>query len=71
LIARSGPAGDSGRGATLGPFKSRVDAIGPALNYRTTVGITPVTFDLRHYEEFNAKNRFEGNQTIGSVTVRF
>jgi hypothetical protein len=63
--------GDSGPGAVLGPFKSRVDAIGPALNYTTMVGKTPVIFDLRHYEEFNAKARFEGNQTIGSLTVRF
>lgn len=63
--------GDSGAGAVVGPFKSRVDAIGPALNYTTMVGKTPVIFDLRHYEEFNAKARFEGNQTIGSVTVRF
>ena len=62
---------DSGSGAVLGPFKSRVDAIGPALNYTTTISKTPVIFDLRHYEEFNAKARFEGNQTIGSVTVRF
>jgi hypothetical protein len=63
--------GDSGPGAILGQFKSRVDAIGPALNYTTTIGKTPVIFDLRHYEEFNAKHRFEGNQTIGSVIVRF
>jgi hypothetical protein len=62
---------DSGRGAVIRPFKSRVDAIGPALNYTTVVGKTPVIFDLRHYEEFNAKARFEGNQTIGSITVRF
>lgn len=63
--------GDSGPGAVIRPFKSRVDAIGPALNYTTMIGKTPLIFDLRHYEEFNAKARFEGNQTIGSVTLRF
>jgi hypothetical protein len=42
---------DSGPGAVLGPFKSRIDAIGPALNCTTTIGKTPVIFDLRHYEE--------------------
>ena len=63
--------GDSGPGVVLGPFKSRVDAIGPAINYTTTIGKTPVIFDLRNYEEFDAKAHFEGNQTTGSVTVRF
>jgi hypothetical protein len=63
--------GDSGPGATLGPFKSQVDAIGPGLNYTTVIGQTPFVFDLRHYHEFNAEHRWEGNQTIVSGTVRF
>jgi hypothetical protein len=63
--------GDSGSGATLGDFKSQIDAIGPGLSYTTVIGTTPFIFNLRHYHEFNADNRWEGNQTIASGTVRF
>src|SRR5262245_23036473 len=63
--------GDSGAGAVLGPFKSRVDAIGPALTYTTLIDKTPLILSLRHYQEFNAENRVEGHQTIGSATLRF
>jgi hypothetical protein len=63
--------GDSGAGATLGPFKGSVDAVGAGLGYATLVGTTPVIFNLRHYQEFNGERRFEGNQTIASGTIRF
>jgi hypothetical protein len=63
--------GDSGPGATLGSFKSQVDAIGPALSYTTIIGETPFVFNLRHYREFNAVHRWEGNQTMASGTIRF
>jgi hypothetical protein len=32
---------------------------------------TPLILNLRHYHEFNAERRFEGNETIASGTVRF
>ena len=63
--------GDSGAGARLGSFKGRVDAIGPGLSYTTAIGQTPVTLSLRHYEEYNAERRWEGNSTIASGTIRF
>jgi hypothetical protein len=63
--------GDSGPGATLGSFKGQVDAIGPGLSYTTVIGKTPFVFGLRHYREFNAEHRWEGNQTIASGTIRF
>jgi hypothetical protein len=63
--------GDSGPGAKLGPFEGRVDAIGAGLSYTTVIHTTPVVFNLRHYQEFNAKNRWEGDSTIASGTVRF
>jgi hypothetical protein len=63
--------GDSGAGANFGDFSSSIDAVGAGLTYTTVIGQTPVTFNLRHYREFNAENRFEGNQTIGSGTIRF
>jgi hypothetical protein len=63
--------GDSGPGAILGPFKSRVDAVGPGLSYSTMIDKMPLVFSLNHYREFNAEHRFEGNQTLGSMTLRF
>jgi hypothetical protein len=53
--------GDSGPGATLGPFKSRVGGVGPQLGY-----IFPVTQDIqgflnvKSYWEFDGENRPEG-----------
>ena len=63
--------GDSGPGAVLGRFNSRVDAIGAGLNYSTVIDKMPLVFSLNHYHEFNAEHRFEGNQTLGSLTLRF
>jgi len=46
--------GDSGSGATLGPLKGSVDAIGAGLTYTTLVNKTPLVLGLRHYHEYNA-----------------
>ncbi|MGE5511514.1 MAG: transporter [Bacteroidota bacterium] len=61
--------GDSG--SAPGPFKGSVDAIGAGLSYTTIVDKTPFIFNLRHYQEFNAENRWEGNSTIASATIRY
>lgn len=63
--------GDSGAGAFLGPFEGSVDAIGGALTYTMLIDKTPLILNLRHYEEFNAVRRWDGNNTIFSGTVRF
>jgi hypothetical protein len=63
--------GDSGAGATLGDFKGSVDAVGAGLSYTTLIDKRPFVFSLRHYREFNAENRFEGNSTLASGTLRF
>jgi hypothetical protein len=63
--------GDSGSGDIVGPFKGRVDAIGPGLSYTTLVGTTPVVLNARHYQEFNGVDRFHGNSTILSTTIRY
>ncbi len=63
--------GDSGSGAFLGPFEGSVDAIGGGLAYTTLIGKTPLILNLRHYEEFNAVRRWDGNNTLFSGTVRF
>lgn len=61
--------GDSGAGATNGPFKGRVTAIGPSLNYNTEIRSTPVAMSLRWYHDFNVKNRAEGDLVLFQATV--
>jgi hypothetical protein len=63
--------GDSGAGARLGPFKGSVIGIGPHVVYHTVLMRRAVLFNLRNYQEFDAKNRFEGNFTTFSTTVKF
>jgi hypothetical protein len=52
--------GDSGAGATLGDFKSRVYAIGPQVGYFFPVGGQKWYVNLKGYYEFDARNRPEG-----------
>jgi hypothetical protein len=52
--------GDSGSGATLGPFKSRVYGIGPQIGYFFPVGKEKGYVNLKGYWEFGAENRAEG-----------
>ncbi len=63
--------GDSGSGAVLGPFEGRVFGIGPHILYNTVLMHRPVIFNFRHYQEFDAQNRFEGNLTTLTTTVKF
>jgi hypothetical protein len=58
-------------GSVLGPFKGRVDAIGPGLSYTTLIGTMPFIVNARHYQEFNVENRWQGNSTVLSGTLRF
>jgi hypothetical protein len=52
--------GDSGSGATLGDFKSRVSAVGPQVGYFFPVGKEKGYVNLKGYWEFDAKNRADG-----------
>lgn len=61
--------GDSGAGAKLGPFKSRVAAIGPEVGYAFAVGGQPTYFNLRGYREFWAENRLEGYAVFATLTI--
>lgn len=54
-------SGDSGAGAVLGDFKSRVSAIGPQLGYFFPVGGQKWYVNFKGYFEFDAKNRPEGS----------
>jgi hypothetical protein len=62
--------GDSGSGAVLGPFKSRVAALGPELAYQATTG-SQWYASVRAYFEFWAKNRFEGYAIFATLNLPF
>jgi hypothetical protein len=51
---------DSGSGATLGDFKSRVFAVGPQVGFLFPVGDKQGYLNLKAYGEFGAKHRPEG-----------
>lgn len=52
--------GDSGSGATLGDFKSRVAGIGPQIGYRFPIAEMQGYLNVKGYYEFAAENRPEG-----------
>lgn len=52
--------GDSGSGAVLGDFKSRVSAIGPQVGHFFKVGKDLWYANVKGYHEFDASNRAEG-----------
>jgi hypothetical protein len=52
--------GDSGSGARLGDFESRVGGIGPQAGYLFKMGKRQAYLNLKGYKEFDAKNRPEG-----------
>jgi hypothetical protein len=53
--------GDSGTGATLGPFQSRVAGVGPQMGYIFPVSNSVQGYvNLKAYKEFDAKNRAAG-----------
>lgn len=52
--------GDSGDGAVLGDFKSKVNGIGPQLGYMFKMGEKDAYFNIKGYWEFGADHRPEG-----------
>ena len=61
--------GDSGAGAKLGPFKSRVASIGPQVGYLFELGGRPAYLNLRGYWEFWAQNRLEGYAIFATLSI--
>lgn len=51
---------DSGAGAYLGSFKSRVFALGPIVLYNAKTDGTQFGVSAKYYAEFGARNRFAG-----------
>jgi hypothetical protein len=52
--------GDSGSGATLGAFKSRVAGVGPQVGFIFPLGAQQLYINLKGFKEFDAQNRPEG-----------
>jgi hypothetical protein len=63
--------GDSGAGATLGDFKSKVSAIGPQAGWFFSVGGKKWYANVKGYYEFNAQNRPEGWNVWLAVAIPF
>lgn len=64
--------GDSGAGARLGSFESKVYGLGPIVTYTLGAGTpTPLTLLAKWYTEFDAENTFEGNTVDVAATFRF
>ena len=53
--------GDSGAGATLGPFEGEVTGVGATVAYHFPIGHMPATLRFRALTEFNATNRLAGD----------
>ena len=62
-------AGDSGNGDTVGPFKSRVAAVGPQVGLTFKVGNQQWVANLRWYNEFWAENRYEGYALFATLNI--
>lgn len=64
--------GDSGAGARLGSFESRVFSVGPILTFTTSADPTKaLTVIVKGYHEFDAKNTFEGDVVDAAVSFKF
>jgi hypothetical protein len=61
--------GDSGAGASLGDFKSRVIGIGPQIGFFIPMAAYQGYLNLRAYYEFAAKNRMEGWNAFVSFSI--
>jgi len=64
--------GDSGAGARLGSFESRVYSVGPILTFTTSADPTKaLTVIVKGYHEFDAKNAFEGDVFDAAMSFKF
>ena len=62
---------DSGAGAQLGSFESRVNGIGPLVTYTLGDPKNPRTLIGKFYQEFDAKNTFAGRAFDIAATFKF
>jgi hypothetical protein len=62
---------DRGTGAKLGPLKAESYGLGPAVNYGTKFGDTPVSFAAKWEHDFDAHDTFKGDLAMVSATAAF
>ncbi|HEY4078800.1 MAG TPA: transporter [Rhizomicrobium sp.] len=63
--------GDRGTGARLGSFEAQSAGIGPAINYMTKAGETPLQFGAKWEHDFGHQNTFGGDVMTVSITAVF
>jgi hypothetical protein len=64
--------GDSGSGARLGSFESRVYGVGPIVSFTTSADPSKaLTVLAKWYSEFDSQNTFEGNTVDVAVSFKF
>jgi hypothetical protein len=64
--------GDSGSGARLGSFESRVYGVGPIVSFTTSADPTKaLTVLVKWYSEFDAEHTFEGNTVDVAASFKF
>jgi hypothetical protein len=64
--------GDSGSGARLGSFESRVYGVGPIVSFTTSADPSKaLTVLAKWYSEFDAENTFEGNTVDVAASFKF
>ena len=59
--------GSSGAGASLGPYKGRVTAVGGTIGYNLDIAGTPVSTRLKIMREVSVDNRAQGTSVLVSV----
>ena len=63
--------GDSGSGARLGGFRMESFGIGPAINYTTMIGTTPMTLSAQWQPDISATNTLKGDVITASLAFVF
>ena len=64
--------GDSGSGARLGSFESRVYGVGPIVSFTTSADPSKaLTVLVKWYSEFDAEHTFEGNTVDVAASFKF
>ena len=58
---------DTGTGATLGPFRGRVTALGGTVAYNFKIADRDISTRIKVFKEFNVENRLQG--TIGVLSL--
>lgn len=61
--------GDSGPGATLGPFKGETTGIGVTANWNFEMAERPATLRLRAFTEFDVKNRMDSDSVFIDFSI--